>query len=127
MATPSRGGWPPGPFTCGNNTYTIDAVKEAIGEGYGLSLMSNSSQGLVPYPHQFNNVNNLTMRCLGDSNMDTILLEEFPIRSSGLYITGDPGPDRVIYTRAQDGAEYCAVVAVRDDISGNPFVLCKGS
>ncbi|PBK72006.1 Ribonuclease/ribotoxin [Armillaria solidipes] len=123
MATPTGRDWSSEPVAdCGKNNYTIAAVRAAVEEGYGRSFVP-ISQDLVAYPHEFNNINNLTMRCLG---VDPTL-EEFPILPNGPYVTGSPGSDRVVYTRAKDGAEYCAVVTYLDGLNGNPFVLCNGS
>ncbi|KAK0476156.1 Ribonuclease/ribotoxin [Armillaria novae-zelandiae] len=109
MATHTGNDWPSGSITCGNNIYTRSNVERPI------------PQGLVAYPRKFNNINNLTIQCLGGS------LEEFPILPGRPYTTGSAGPDRVIYIRAQHEAEYCTVVTRRDGFDGNPFVLCEGS
>ncbi|KAK0237049.1 Ribonuclease/ribotoxin [Armillaria nabsnona] len=122
MATPTRRDWLSDLIMCGKNNYPIAAVRTAVEEGYGQSFVPISPD-LVSYPHEFNNINNLTMQCLG---VDPTL-EEFPIQPNGPYITGIPGSDRVVYTRAKDGAEYCVVVTYHDGLDGNPFVLCNGS
>ncbi|KAK0431923.1 hypothetical protein EV421DRAFT_2040995 [Armillaria borealis] len=124
MATPTGRDWSSEPVAdCGKNNYTIAAVRAAVEEGYGRSFVP-ISQDLVAYPHEFNNINNRE----GQSRRLWIAVSWCGSDPrGGPYVTGSPGSDRVVYTRAKGGAEYCAVVTYLDGLNGNPFVLCEGS
>ncbi|PBK80647.1 hypothetical protein ARMGADRAFT_1020788 [Armillaria gallica] len=99
VATPTRRDWPSGTVVCGpDDTHTPDAVKEAVLVGASRTLPVIG--GELDYPRKFNNVDNLPLRCPGDS--DTTFFS-FPILHELPYTNGDPGPDRVIYTLAKDG------------------------
>ncbi|KAK0484725.1 guanyl-specific ribonuclease C2 [Armillaria novae-zelandiae] len=102
---------PVGSVTCGTNSYTPTEVQAAITAG-----RTTGSQMRNHYPHQYRNFEGLNMQCAGPP------YNEYPILPGGLYTSGPPGADRVVFNNAGD---YCTVMTHTGAVR-NGFRLCIG-
>jgi hypothetical protein len=68
------------------------------------------------HSHQYNNYEGFNFPVSGP-------YQEFPIKSSGVYTGGSPGPDRVVFNT---NGQYAGAIT-HTGASGNNFVGCSGT
>ncbi|KAF1970676.1 ribonuclease-domain-containing protein [Bimuria novae-zelandiae CBS 107.79] len=100
--------------TCGSNCYTSAQVTAARNTGYNYVKQGGTASG-GSYPHVYNNYEGFDFLVSGT-------YYEFPLKTSGTYVGGSPGADRVIFNQAGQRAGEITHTGA----SGNNFVACQG-
>ncbi|KAL2753201.1 hypothetical protein ACRALDRAFT_1072255 [Sodiomyces alcalophilus JCM 7366] len=102
--------------TCGSTYYSTSQVSAAASAACN-HVRAGTRAGSSTYPHAYNNYEGFNFPISGPYQL-------FPLRTSGVYTGGAPGPDRVIINR-----NTCAIAGqiTHTGAPGNAFVGCSGT
>ncbi|KAF6802315.1 guanyl-specific ribonuclease f1 [Colletotrichum sojae] len=103
-------------ISCGRNEYSVADVRSAA-DAACQHVETGTTAGSSSYPHTYRNQERFEF-----GGVDGPFVE-FPMKTSGVYGGGKPGPDRIIIN------EECVLAGqiTHTGANGNAFVGCEGT